>query len=134
MPFCAAAAVVDGEVRVDTFDSVRLADPSVASVMARVTMTVDRSLGVDRPALTQARVRVRLRDGRTLTEAADGARGYPDQPASDAELSQKFLSCAARAVPGESARHALTLLQNLEAVADLRTITSACTIPDPTFS
>ena len=59
--------------------------------MPRVTMRVDEALGVDRPALTQARVRVHLRDGRdALAASADGARGYPENPASDAELDESF--------------------------------------------
>src|SRR5687767_12241388 len=40
MPFCVAAAVVDGQVGLETFEVTRLTDPDVTSVMDRVTMTV----------------------------------------------------------------------------------------------
>ena len=52
-------------------------------MMARVTMRVDPALDASAPPLTQARVTVRLRDGRVLTASANGARGYPERPASD---------------------------------------------------
>ena len=99
MPFCAAAAIVDGRVGIDTFDAAQLADPAIAAMQSRVTMRVDPTLDSSAPALTQARVTVRLRDGRVLTASANGARGYPERPASDDELAAKFLSCAARVLP-----------------------------------
>ena len=70
--------------------------------MSRVTMRVDDEIGRGKPALTEARVRVTLKDGRTLAQDAHGARGYPANPASDAELDAKFLACAGRALPAES--------------------------------
>jgi 2-methylcitrate dehydratase PrpD len=93
--------------------------------MARVTMRVDETLGKDAPPLTQSRVRVRLRDGRTLTAAANGARGYPAHPATDAELAAKFLACAGRVLPAEPAARALSLLQQFTALADVRELTAA---------
>jgi 2-methylcitrate dehydratase PrpD len=120
LPFCAAAAVVDGRVGIDTFDAARLDDARLSALMSRVTMTVDPTLGADAPPLTQARVHVHLRDGRTLTEAANGARGYPENPASDAELAGKFLSCASRTIAEPSATQALSLLRDLERLNDVR--------------
>jgi 2-methylcitrate dehydratase PrpD len=126
LPFCAAAALVDGRVGIDTFDADRLDDRRLASLLPRVTMKVDPALGKDAAPLTQARVHVRLRDGRTLTQAANGARGYPAQPASEAELAGKFLSCATRAIPASAAERALAMLQRLEHLDDVRTLTEVC--------
>src|SRR5262249_20528424 len=78
MPFCAAAAVVDGRVGLDTFDAARLGDPAIVAMQRRVTMRVDSTLDAAAPALTQARITIRLRDGRVLTASANGARGYPE--------------------------------------------------------
>jgi 2-methylcitrate dehydratase PrpD len=124
LPFCAAAAVVDGAIDLDTFDAARLHDPRVAAVQSRVTMTVDPRLDQHAPALTQTRVTVRLKDGRVLTAAANGARGYPANPASDDELATKFLSCARRAMPDDEARRALEAVRDIEHVRDIREITS----------
>ena len=126
MPFCAAAAIVEGHVGVDTFETSRLRDPRITSLMSRVKMTVDPTLGVQAPALTQARVRVQLRNGRTLSQAADGARGYPAHPASDGELDTKFLSCATRTISTSSAHRALALLHGLETLDDVRGLAAVC--------
>src|SRR5262249_32777925 len=124
MRFCAAAAAADGHVGVETFDDARLRDPAIVAGMERVVMTVDPTLDGIADPLTQARGTVRLRGGRTLTRTADGARGYPKNPASAEDLSAKFLACARQALPEAAAARALERLQRLEALADVRELTS----------
>jgi 2-methylcitrate dehydratase PrpD len=119
MPFCLAAAIVDGRVDVGTFDDARMTDPKIRAVMERVTMGVSMTLDTTKPPLTQARIHVELRDGRTITREADGARGYPERPASEAELDDKFLSCAERALGSDAARQALDLLRRFESLEDV---------------
>jgi 2-methylcitrate dehydratase PrpD len=123
LPFCLAAAIVDGCVGLQTFEAAHLYDPRVVALQARVRMSVDPSLDPSAPALTQARVTVRLKDGRVLTASANGARGYPDRPASDAELAAKFLSCAQEAMPLPEAEQALHVLREIEMSSDIRTVT-----------
>jgi 2-methylcitrate dehydratase PrpD len=123
LPFCAAAAVVFGRVGIDTFDAATLANPDVTALMPRVAMRVDPSLDGLGPPLTQARIAIRLRNGRVLTQHADGARGYPAHPASGEELDAKFLACAGRALSAPSAARALELLRTIETLEDMRTLT-----------
>ena len=125
LPFCAAAAVLFGRVGIDTFDAGTLVDPRMTSLMGRVNMRVDRSLDSGAPPLTHARVHLRLRDGRVLEREANGAKGYPEQPASDAELNAKFLACASRALTQPAAARALALLRQIEQLEDVRTLTAA---------
>jgi 2-methylcitrate dehydratase PrpD len=123
LPFCVAAAIVYGRVGVETFLPDRLADPAVTALMPRITMHEDPAFDNGAPPLTQTRVTVTHRDGRVFTERADGARGYPAQPASDEELDAKFLGCARGAIPGASAERALAMLRGFEALGDVRTLT-----------
>jgi len=123
MPFCAAAAIVHGEVGIETFTPRYLRDADVLAVQARVRMRIDPSLDASAPPLTQARVSVRLRDGRLLTAFANGARGYPEQPATDAELDSKFLSCAGAALAADNAHEALLALRDIEHASDIRLLT-----------
>jgi 2-methylcitrate dehydratase PrpD len=127
LPFCAAAAALDGRVDVATLEHGRIADSRLQDLRSRVTMTVDPELGRNAPALTQARVTVLLRDGRRLEQYADGARGYPEHPASDEELEAKFRACAARALPARGVDQALAALRALDTAADLRDTTSTFT-------
>ena len=115
MPFCAAAAIVFGHVGIETFVE-RIGDARITALMLRVTMRVDDAIGVGKPALTEARVHILLKDGRTLTQDAHGARGYPANPATDADFEAKFLSCARAALPEPEAVGLLRRLRGLETV------------------
>jgi 2-methylcitrate dehydratase PrpD len=123
MPFCAAAAVVDGRVGIDTFEEVRLRDPQIVAMMSRVTMHVDAGLDALAPPLTQARVTVHLAGGRVLAASANGARGYPERPASDEQLAAKFLACAERSIPPDRARRAMAVVREIERSPDVRGLT-----------
>jgi 2-methylcitrate dehydratase PrpD len=122
MPFCAAAALVLGRVDIATFDEETIRDDRIAAMIARVSMRVDPGIGAGRPALTESRVRVRLKDGRELVREAHGARGYPEHPASQAELEAKFIACATRAFPEPRARQLLSMLAGLDTLEDVRTL------------
>jgi len=124
MPFCVAAAILDGVVGVETFDDRRVADPALAAVRSRVTMAVDPTLDPAAPPLTQARVTVQLHGGRALTASADGARGYHDRPATDEQLADKFVACAARALPEARVAAALAALRTIERLGNTRDLTA----------
>jgi 2-methylcitrate dehydratase PrpD len=125
MPYCVAAALVHGRVGIDSFEAPTLADRRVQDFLPKVTMRVDDSLDRTAPALTQTRVRLTRRDGRVLEAYANGARGYPEHPATEAELNDKFLSCAARVLDAGRASRLLASLRGLEAAPDIRSIAAA---------
>jgi 2-methylcitrate dehydratase PrpD len=104
MPFCAAAAVVYPRIGIETFEVEQIRNPNVQTLMPRVTLRANPAFDTSAP-LSQARVTVRLRNGREWSERADGARGYPGR-LSDQELSAKFADCAARTLGPTGARHA----------------------------
>jgi 2-methylcitrate dehydratase PrpD len=125
LPFCAAAAVVFPRIGIDTFtpESIRHAD--VQALMPRVALGANTAFDTAAP-LSQARVTVRLRDGREWSQHADGARGYPGRLTQE-ELSAKFEDCAARALgpPGaKNAWQALTSWCGSEENGDVRTVTA----------
>jgi len=82
-------------------------------------MRVDPEVGKGAAALTEARVRVHLKNGRTVSQDAHGARGYPERPASDDELDAKFLACATRVLPKDRAAQVLKRLRGFEELHDL---------------
>lgn len=126
MPFCAAAALVDGDVGIGTFGPERMRAPAVQALMSKVTMRVDPAFDREAP-LSHTRVTVRLRGGRVVTASADGARGYPARPASDDELAAKFIACARRSLPPEAATRAWAALADVEHIADVSTLADVLT-------
>jgi 2-methylcitrate dehydratase PrpD len=108
MPFCAAAAVVYPRIGIDTFDVPQIRHPRVQALLPRVTLRANEAF--DRAApLSHANVTVRLRDGRSWSQTADGARGYPGR-LTDQELAAKFADCAGRVLTADAAASAWATL------------------------
>jgi 2-methylcitrate dehydratase PrpD len=120
MPFCAAAAIVFGHPTIETFAVDRINDPRVQQFLPRVTLRANPAFDASAP-LSQARVTVRLRDGRELIEHADGARGYPGR-LTDAEIATKFLGCAERSLSRRAARVALQAWRTIDAAPKMTTL------------
>jgi len=124
MQYCAAAALAEGRVDFGSFAEGDVTNPDVRELMERVAMVVDPGLpqGVEQHAWS--RVTVRLRDGRTLSTDARGARGHPDSPLSAAALNEKFLACARTVLSPDEAAGIAEQLGHLEDIPDVRALTS----------
>lgn len=124
MPFCAAAALVFGHPTIDTFDVARIRDTRVQLLLPKVNLRANTAFDAAAP-LSQANVTVRLRDGRTIAERADGARGYPGR-LTDEEVATKFLGCAARSLSPDRAEAALDAARSIDRVENIRALTALC--------
>ncbi len=121
--FCAAAALVCGEVGVATFTDEKVADPRIGAVMGTVRLMVDPTISVEGKRNAWGRVTVRLTDGRVLEVPPREIRGHPRLPLSPGALRAKFDQCAAVALPPERVEAAGKALETLEGCADLRVLT-----------
>jgi len=88
-------AVARREVAVaDLFEDRRLADPEIAALAKRTDVIADDALNALFPDAYASIVEIRTRDGRTLERRNDIARGYPETPLGEEELSEKFRKLA----------------------------------------
>ena len=126
MPFCAAAAMADGHVGIDTFEIERVEAPQLRALMAKISMRVNTAFDTEAP-LSHARVTVRLGDGRALSGSADSARGYPAHPASDEQLLAKFSECARRTLSPSSVERAWLTLSRIETIVDASALSDLLT-------
>jgi 2-methylcitrate dehydratase PrpD len=124
MPYCAAVALAEGAVGLESFEDAAVRKPVVRDLVGRVRMVVDPDLPDEREQHAWSRVTVRLTDGRTLAAPPRGASGHPDRPLTDAELRAKFLGCATRALSSDDAEGVADQVERLEDVPDIRALTS----------
>jgi 2-methylcitrate dehydratase PrpD len=75
---------------VSDFDDDRIAEPSLRDLMLKTTVRLDPELDARAPQALPARVRLMLRDGRTIEQLVLAAKGDPEAPLSHAELTAKF--------------------------------------------
>jgi 2-methylcitrate dehydratase PrpD len=91
MQYNMAAALVDGAIRLASFDAAEVARAEIADLMPRVS--VREATGTILPRWSH--VKLTLRDGKTLEQRVSVARGDAGDPLSDAELIEKVADCFA---------------------------------------
>ena len=111
--YCAAAALLDGRVDIDTFSDERRFSPDMEAMLVRV-----RVVPAD-PGQTWVRATARLTGGRTLSEECRDFRGSAANPMSREERLAKFRGCAGRVLSEGDTERLLGLLERLEEVADI---------------
>jgi 2-methylcitrate dehydratase PrpD len=124
MPFCMAAAIVSGHPTLETFDVEKIGDPRIQKLLPLVSMQANPAFDAAAP-LSQANVKVRLKDGRHFSEPADGARGYPGRLTDD-ELATKFIACAQRSLMTDASARVLELLRVIETTRNIEQLTRLC--------
>jgi len=113
--YCAALALTGGEAAESEFTTTP--DPALVALARRIRPVADPTLGIP-----EARMRVRLRDGRVLDEVVRAARGTPGHPVSRPEVEEKFRRLAGVVLPGAQVGRLLEMLRHLPALPDVRAL------------
>jgi 2-methylcitrate dehydratase PrpD len=111
--YCAAAALLDGQVVIDTFTDQRRFAPDMEATLRKVRVEpVEQEPGV-------VTVEATLKDGRTVTGACRGFKGAAHNPMTREEHMVKVWDCVDRALPKVDAEAMMALLEDLEHVPDM---------------
>ena len=127
IPFCMAVAVLERKAGIAEFQDRKVRDKKVIELMKRVTLSVDdelERLGYDQ---VRSRIRITLKNGRTLEGRYDVARGHPEKPMSWSELGDKFRDCAALVLPDKNAEDIVELIARVEELKSLTPLLRALT-------
>ena len=115
--YCAALALTRGDAGESEFADAAAADPGLLALAGRIRPVADPALGIP-----EARMRVRLRDGRVLDETVRAARGTPGQPVSRQDVEDKFRRLAGVVLPAAQVGRLLEALRQLAALPDVGTL------------
>jgi 2-methylcitrate dehydratase PrpD len=128
MPYCVSVALLDGAVGLAQFEEDRVRRADVQALMPRVRMIVHPDQTTRDCLPTRfSEVTIRLRDGRRLERRVHLAKGQPQVPLTDSELTVKFRDCATRVMPAARADELLRLVQGIEGLADVSVLARALT-------
>jgi 2-methylcitrate dehydratase PrpD len=119
IPFCMAVAVLERKAGIAQFTDRKVRAPKMVEFMKRVTLYVDpelEALGYDQ---VRSRVRVKLKDGRTIEGRADVARGHPLKPMSWGDIGNKFRDCARLALSPKQTEDAIDMLAHLDKMKNI---------------
>ena len=128
VPFCVAAALLDGALTSHTFDSERFLDQDVIELMAKVSLREDPEFTEQYPAKWNCRL---------IAETVAGARheihvtypkGHPEKPFSDSEVEEKFIRLAQPSLGMTRCREFIDWAWRLEEVESVSEIFSRLAI------
>ena len=94
VPFCVAAALLDGGVTAQTFDAARFLDRDAIELMAKITLREDPEFTKQYPEKWNCRVVAETFSGARHEVHVAYPKGHPENPFSDAEVEDKFLRLA----------------------------------------
>jgi 2-methylcitrate dehydratase len=94
LPFCVAAALLDGDVTLRTFESNRFLDADVVELMSKVELREDPEFTRQYPEVWNCRITVHPKAGKPVVMHSVYPKGHPKNPLSDAEVEEKFIHLA----------------------------------------
>jgi 2-methylcitrate dehydratase PrpD len=106
------------------FDSATLADARIRDLARRVEIGTDPAMSPRRADAPTARVRIVLRDGRTLEETTTVVRGDALSPAPRDEITGKFVALASPILGESHARKVADAVDEIHALDDVRALTT----------
>ena len=110
--YCAAAALLDGQVGIETFTDVRRFAEDMEQTLPRIRV-------VPTQGLDGAEATAELKDGTIVTEVCRDFRGSAANPMSRDERHDKFRDCVRRVLSSQETEALLDLLEHLEQVDDI---------------
>jgi 2-methylcitrate dehydratase len=122
IPYLVARALVDGNVTVTDFEPERFRDPRALALKRKLTVRRDDSLSDENIG---AKLEVALQNGTVLTADVPVPPGNMLNPASDADLTRKFLTLSEAVLSHARAEKAIEVILAVDTLRDLRGLLEA---------
>ena len=116
--YTVAAALLDGQVTIDTFRDARRFAPDMEALLPRVELHLDPAIPANFEEMW-VEVAVRTRDGRTLTARCERPRGIWGNPLTPEERLAKFRQTAGVVLSPPQVERVIQLIEGLDALGDL---------------
>lgn len=114
--YCAAAALLDGKVGIETFTDDRRFSPDMEETLGKIQVEPSNQDSAD------VKVTALLKDGRSAEAECRGFRGSARNPMSREERMDKVIDCVGRVLTDQDADRLVSLIEDLENVADISEI------------
>jgi 2-methylcitrate dehydratase PrpD len=129
--YCLARALTDRAIRIEHFEGDAFRDAAVRAILPRVHATAYTTTQFPADNHFGAEVKVTTVDGKVLSGKIDEAVGRTStNPLSMERLREKFENCVARALPAPGAAALADMIERLDTLADMRTLSAL--LCDPT--
>ena len=121
-PFAAAVSIVKQRAFVEEYSEEGIRDPEVLKLAQRVRWVIDEEAERVWPKRYPAQVDITLTDGSVLRSRVEWPKGDPENPATDAELHDKFKYLATPVLGASTTARVYEGLRGLVSLADVRAV------------
>jgi len=119
LPYCVAAAFVEGKVGLEQFSPEKLSEPRILQLMRKVEVRSDDRLDSMVPDHRGARVEVVTKSGQTYAHEVLDAMGEPENPGTMDDQLNKFKDCAGGILHRDRVNELIDRIRHLEESEDL---------------
>ena len=112
LPFSVALALCTGRAGMDSFNEDNVKNETILSLTKKVVVKENEELSSWVPKKRASILHITMNDGRVLTHQIDYPKGEPENPLSDKEVEDKFISLAMSS--GFSLEHCNDILQTIK--------------------
>ncbi len=128
MHFNVALRLYRGTNDYPDYTDATMRDPKISDLAHRIKFEVDPECESMYPEKHVAKLTLRLRDGREFKERVDYAKGFPENPMSDADLERKYYSLATVVVSKDRACEIVESAWKAENLASIESLGKMLTV------
>ncbi len=114
--YCAAAALLDGRVVIDSFTDERRFAPDMEETLRKIRVEPNE------PESSPVKASAKLKDGRTVSDECQNFTGSAGNPMSREQRMAKIWDCISRVLTQQDGERMLELVEHLEQVPDISTL------------
>ncbi|MGQ0633641.1 MAG: MmgE/PrpD family protein [Planctomycetaceae bacterium] len=119
LPYCTVAALIDGDVTLESFSDARLRDENLLGLVAKTKVLRDAALTARYPRGIPNRLVATLADGRQATTENEFPPGHDQNPMTDAEVEAKFRRLASKKLDAGRQQKILELCFRLDELPEI---------------
>jgi len=116
MEYCMARALIDGDLRIPQFTSEKVLDPAAQELLKKVRYV--HPSGEEDQSLPE-KVVVTMQNGQQYSHEVLYAKGSPENPLTNEELTTKYRDCCSRILPPKLINHSLEMVTHIEELEDI---------------
>jgi 2-methylcitrate dehydratase len=114
MPYCVSAALMDGDINLDTFTESRIQEPKLRALIQKVKVNRNAEMTAGYPDGIPNRIVIETTDGKTYTRENRYPLGHAKNPMQDADIETKFRMQAEKMISKANADKLLALLWKID--------------------
>jgi 2-methylcitrate dehydratase len=114
MPFCVAAALIDGDITLDTFTPERIQDAELVRLIQKVKVNRNAEMTAGYPEGIPNLINITTTDGKKFSRQITYPLGHAGNPMTDQDIEKKFRAQVCNVLPDKDMASILDQLWQIE--------------------